>query len=721
MNPVPVSRSFAPLPLPSVSRPKRHSALLRPFLANAAARHDEKHATWFAGGGGSSQGFKQAFGRDVDYALNHDAVALRMHEVNHSGAITWCADAMAASPLELEPDCALGSMWFSPDCTHHSKARGGAPKSERIRGLAWCVIPWAKLRRPRVILFENVEEWWGWGPLFPAGHPREGQADPARKGETRALWCKRMAQAGYTGEFRELVIADYGFETTRKRLFGIFRCDGEPIVWPQITHAPRAKAEKLGRKPYIGAHTFLDFTRDCPSIFMTQAEAKAAGKKIKRPLVAATKRRMFLGVKRHVVGAARPFLVSITHHGSERVYSADDPLRTVTCAHRGEFALGDAELRAAPYLFGCGGRRGQSPALGVEQPAPTMTGKADAWLATPFLTKFRAGSVGGSLEDPLPTVTANHFLKKPGGAVPLGVVAPVIVRTDNTGAKFSGVADPQTPLRTVTGAGGFAVSSAFLTRQFGTAIGRSLDDPHPTVMAEGSGGKSGVVVAALDRAYGGSLPQSVDDPLRTVTGNPHDSLIAAHLTTYYATGIGSDAADPIRTVTGEDRHGLVAAFLEQANTGSIGYGADEPLSTIVGKGCTQRLIQARLQAIGAEPGSRRAQVLEFLWEHAGAPTEDEWANPLATTEARLKFGYVILGDQVWEIADIGMRMLTVRELFCAQTFPRDYIIDRDIKGRPITGTAATLMCGNAVPPKMAALLYACNCNVAAAPEQRVAA
>jgi DNA (cytosine-5)-methyltransferase 1 len=670
-----------PMPLPGREshRPRRHGAYLRQVQGTGEHPDGDLHLTWFAGGGGSTEGAEQA-GVQIDYALNHDAIALRLHEVNHPAAVTWCADAFTASPLELEPGRPIGSMWFSPDCTHHSKARGAAPKSARIRGLAWCVIPWAKIRRPRVIFIENVEEFQDWGPLDD-----DGQSIKARKGETFRLFNKRMAQAGYVGEWRELVTADYsdpelaplGGQTTRKRLFAIFRCDGEPIVWPVRTHAPAHQAKALDFKPYCPAASFLDFAAPCPSIFLTQAEAKALGLKVKRPLVKATLRRIVKGLDRFVISSAQPFLVHLTHQGGDRVHSVGDPLATVTGANRGEIAL------VSPQVV--------------------------------TITHSKGGDRVQPADEPLRTVTTSKRGE-------FALSAPTLLRTDMQSAKFSGVYGPEEPIRTVTSGGGLAMASVFLGRQFGSTVsGRSVEQPLASVMSEGAGGKSSLVAAALDRAFGKSLPQGADEPLRAVTGNPHDSLIAANLITYYGTAVGSDAADPLRTVTGEDRHGLVSTFLEQANTGMVGHSAEETLSTIVGRGTTPRLVEARLQAIGAEPGSRRRQVLQLLWDEFGDPSDAEWADPLGTLDARRKFGLVVVGGEAFEIADIGLRMLSVRELFRAQTFPADYVIDRDIKDRPINTTQATLMCGNAVPPLMAKLLYQGNVPRSAAKETREAA
>lgn len=650
-----------------VDRPRRHAA----YLAKVLGSHDDPRRpldlVWFAGGGGSSQGFRQAMGRDPDYALNHNPTALRMHEVNHPRTTHLFSDAFAASPLELEPGRPIGSMWFSPDCTHHSKARGSAPKSKRIRGLAWCVIPWAKLRRPAVIYLENVEEFVDWGPLYPEGHVLAGRAIPERKGETFRRFVRRLQQCGYVVEWRERRACNSGAPTIRKRFFMVARCDGKPIEWPSDTHAPRALAEARGLKPWRAAHEALDLSIHCPSIFMTQAEARAEGRNIKRPLVKATRRRIARGYERYVAAAAEPFMFPITHHGDSRVYSLHDPLRTVTSAHRGEFAL------AAPTLL------------------RTDMHKSNAGCA------FDARA-------PINTITSAG-----GFAVGAAYLVPRFGERDGQEPRSRSVIEPY-PTVVPDGNGGQLVA-AYLQRQFGSTVsGRSMLEPHPTVMTEGAGGKSGVVAAYLDRAFSRSMPQGAEEPLRTLTGCAHDGLVAAYLTSYYRTGAGSAASDPMRSLTGEDRHALVAAWMEQANTGMVGHAANDPLSTLVGRGTTQRLIEARLQAIGAEPGSRRRQVLDFLWEHFGEPDDTDWADPTGTLQARLRFGLVIVAGEVFEVADIGMRMLTVRELFNAQGFPPDYIIDRDIAGKPISGTAATLMCGNSVSPVEACALYAANSN-----------
>lgn len=597
-------------------------------LTLTAALADQKplDLVWFAGGGGSSEGLREA-GYPPDYALNHNATALWMHQVNHPECTHLVDDAAAILPASLEPGRRVRSFWASPDCTHFSVARGGAPKSPRIRGLAWVVVDWAEQRQPDVIFVENVKEFTTWGPLHPEGHPRAGHPIKDRVGETFQEWLDRLDAAGYAVEYRVLNCADYGAPTTRKRLFVLARCDGQPIVWPERTHAPRREAKRLGLLPYVSAASCIDWNERCPSIFLTQAEAKAEGLNVKRPLVDATQLRIAKGIERYIVGSPEPF------------------------------------------IFGCGGRRGQSPAIPVGEAYPTTTGKADAW-----------------------------------------VCAPTIVPILNAGWAPERVDDAGEPIRTITAAKGgeFAAAAAYVTKFQENSIGTDPRDAMDTVMAGAT--RFGVVAGFLGRQFGRSVGSDAGDPVGAITAavGGKTQLIAANLTAYYATGVGSDVGEPVRTVTGEDRHGLTAAFLEQANTGMVGHDLRDGVSTITGRATQQRLIEVRLSAIGALPGSRRRAVLDFLWRHFGEPTEDQWADPTGTLNARLRFGLVLLDGEVWEIADIGMRMLKPRELFNAQGFRPDYIIDRDPWDRPITTTAATLMVGNSVPPPIARALAAAN-------------
>ncbi|RBP01074.1 C-5 cytosine-specific DNA methylase [Roseiarcus fermentans] len=283
----------------------------------------------FAGGGGASLGIAMALGRAPDIAINHDAEAIAMHAANHPETIHLAANVWQVDPVAATRNRPVGLMWASPDCKHFSKAKGGKPVSRGVRDLAWVVVRWAKQVRPRVILLENVEEFRTWGPLGEDQKP-----DPARRGETFARWIGELRRLGYRVEHRELRACDFGAPTIRKRLFLIARRDGEKIVWPKPTHGdPKSEAVKCGAlAPWRTAAEILDWALPCPSIFLTAAEAKTVG--VKRPLASATMARIAKGVKRYVIDAAEPFVVTINHAGAEfRGQGIGEPFKTVTGAH----------------------------------------------------------------------------------------------------------------------------------------------------------------------------------------------------------------------------------------------------------------------------------------------------------------------------------------------------------------------------------------------------
>ena len=240
----------------------------------------------FAGGGGASTGIEIATGYSVDIAINHDPEAIKMHKANHPGTKHYCEDVWQVNPIEVCAGHPVGLAWFSPDCKHFSKAKGGKPKDKFIRGLAWVACRWAGMVRPRVIMLENVEEFKTWGPLNRGHHPIK-----LKQGKTFEKFVKQLTDLGYDVQFRELVAADYGAPTMRKRFFMIARCDGKPIVWPEPTHAPMGSEQvKAGLlKPYVGAYTQLDFSLPCPSIFDTSEEIKEKyGIRAVRPLAPKT-------------------------------------------------------------------------------------------------------------------------------------------------------------------------------------------------------------------------------------------------------------------------------------------------------------------------------------------------------------------------------------------------------------------------------------------------
>lgn len=279
----------------------------------------------FAGGGGTSVGIEMATGSSPDIAVNHSPAAVRMHAANHPATQHYCEDIwrLRITPSGGRDDPAavcngkpIALAWFSPDCTHFSRSRGGKPKSKAIRGLAWSACRWAALVSPRVIILENVEEFMTWGPLNRRHHPVR-----AKQGATFRKFISQMEGLGYIVEYRTLSAADYGTPTARKRFFLIARRDGKPIIWPEPTHGPAGSPEvKEGKRlPYIGAHTQVDFSLLCPSIFATAESIREKyGIRATRPLVPKTLQRIAKGIEKFVAGNPDPFLVQLTENGKCR-------------------------------------------------------------------------------------------------------------------------------------------------------------------------------------------------------------------------------------------------------------------------------------------------------------------------------------------------------------------------------------------------------------------
>lgn len=326
----------------------------------------------FAGGGGASTGIEMATGYSVDIAINHDPEAIRMHKTNHPNSKHYCESVWDVDPVEVCGGRPVALAWFSPDCKHFSKAKGGKPKDKNIRGLAWVACRWAGMVRPRVIMLENVEEFKTWGPLN-----REHRPIKKKQGITYQKFINQLQELGYEVQTQELVAADYGAPTMRKRFFMIARCDGKPIVWPEPTHGPAdSDAVKAGRlKPYAGAYTQIDFSLPCPSIFDTSEEIKQKyGIRAVRPLAEKTMRRIARGLKKFVIDNPEPFLIQCNHAGERRPQDIREPMPTITGKH----------------------------GYGIVAPVLLVAG---------FLSKFYKTGTGQDLREPLHTVTTSpgHF------------------------------------------------------------------------------------------------------------------------------------------------------------------------------------------------------------------------------------------------------------------------------------------------------------------------
>ncbi|HRO35354.1 DNA cytosine methyltransferase [Thauera sp.] len=383
----------------------------------------------FAGGGGTSSGLEMAFGRPVDVAINHDPVALAMHRANHPNTRHLCESVWDVDPRSIKG--AVGLVWLSPDCKHFSKAKGGAPVEKRIRGLAWVALRWAAIKRPRVIMLENVEEFVTWGPVVrheDGGH----RPCPRRKGREFNAFVNALRRQGYAVDWRELRACDYGAPTIRKRFFMIARRDGLPICWPEPTHGdPRRRDVISGRLlPWRTAAECIDWSLPCPSIFLSKEEGRALG--VRRPLADATLRRVAKGVMRYVVDAAEPFIVGLAN---------------------GEYS-----------------ERAGSRATGIKQPLGTVVaGGGKHALVSAFLAKHYGGVVGYALHgEPLHTVTSSdhHSL----------VTCHLMTNTTgHAGASMSA------PAPTITTGGHHAAVQAFLVKYYGSDQYPRLQEPMHTV------------------------------------------------------------------------------------------------------------------------------------------------------------------------------------------------------------------------------------------------
>lgn len=464
----------------------------------------------FAGGGGASTGIELATGRSVDIAINHDPEAIKMHKANHPSTEHYCEDVWAVDPIKACKGRPVALAWFSPDCKHFSKAKGGKPKSKFIRGLAWVALRWAALVRPRVIMLENVEEFKTWGPLNRSHHPIKKKV-----GTTFEKFVSQLKNLGYEVEFNELVAADYGAPTMRKRFFMIARCDGKPIVWPEHTHAPASSEEvKAGIcKPYVPASECIDFSLPCPSIFDTSEEImEKYGVRAVRPLAEKTMNRIARGIKKFIIDNPEPFIVPI----------------------------------------GYGERKGQEPRLhDINNPLPTIVGSCKHYLCAPALIQY-----------------------------------------------------------------------------------------HSETTKDGVRG------------------QELSDPIMTIDGSNRYGLVTSFLSKFYKTGIGQDFREPLHTVT--------------TSAGHFG------------------------------------EVRAFLIKYYGQGTGQDIKNPLDTVTSNDRFGLVTIQGIDYQIVDIGLRMLEPRELYNAQGFPADYIIDKDFEGKTYSRTEQVKRCGNAVPPPFAEALVKSN-------------
>ena len=540
----------------------------------------------FAGGGGASTGIEMATGRSVDIAINHDYDAIAMHRANHPNTRHYCEDVWQVDPVEACSGNQVGLAWFSPDCTHFSRAKGGKPVDKNIRGLAWVTIRWALKVRPRVIMLENVPEIRTWGPLGADNKPIKERAGETFDGFIKALTAgiphdhpafaemcatleispdsteaaKLEQGLGYNAEYRILRSCDYGAPTTRTRFYLIARCDGKPIVFPPPTHG-----NGKGLKPYHTAAECIDWSIPAQSIFERD-----------KPLAENTLRRIARGIEKFVINNPEPFIVTVNHSGE--------------------------------------GFRGQK----ADEPLGTITAKNGYGVVTPTIMCNNTGNAGAAVDTPLPTVTTGNRNY---------MVAPSLIQYHSE--------------------------------------------------------------TANDEVRG----QELSEPLMTVDTSPRYALSVAHIMKNYGgnyQGAGSGADKPLDTVTAHDHNSLVTAHILTMRNNMDGQPADEPLATITAG------------------GSHHAEVQAFLVKYFSNGTPKPVNSPLDTVTTKDRFALVTIHGEEYIITDIKMRMLQPRELFNAQGFPEDYIIDHDDSGKPYPKSKQTARCGNAVTPPVPAALVRAN-------------
>lgn len=562
----------------------------------------------FAGGGGASTGIEIATGRAVAIAINHDPAAILMHKTNHPYTEHFQASVWDIDPVAVCRGRRVGLAWFSPDCKHFSKAKGAALVDRKIRGLAWITLRWAAKVRPRVIILENVEEFQTWGPV------RKGKPVKKLAGTTFRKFIDQLTELGYTVEYRELIAADYGAPTSRKRFYMVARCDGKPIVWPKPTHS---KTGADGLPKWRSAAEIIDWSLPCLSIFDTKEEIKERyGLKAVRPLAKNTMRRIIRGVDKFTIRSGKPFIVQ---------------------------------------------QKFQNAAQNIEKPLTTVT------------------AVGA------------HELCKP-------LLAPVTV-TNTSNSVGETVGEPMNTVRT-GGGGGQMLVTPFLAECNHSGGGHiaPVGDAHKTITAKHTGG---IVAPALIQYHTEQTEHvrasGLGAPINTVDASNRYGLTCANLVEYYTGGRPLDVQEPMHTVTSHDREAVVAAHVVKFKGDNLGHGADEPMQTVTtsaGEFAVCKAYLAKMRS-GDDLGH---------WPEIRALLNEFCGYALADDDVLL----LEIGGALYYIADIGLRMLSPRELYNAMGFPPDYIIDRDYEGNEYKKSAQVARCGNAVCPPVASALVRAN-------------
>lgn len=450
----------------------------------------------FAGGGGASAGIEAALDQPVDLALNHDEIALAVHRLNHPKTRHLEADIWDVRPRKAVGSRRVGLLWASPDCTHFSIAKGGKPRRQNIRSLAWAVVRWAQDVRPDVILLENVREFRDWGPLDEDGHPIK-----ERLGEIFHRWRRRLEGLGYEVDYRLLDSADFGAPTRRRRLFLVARRDGLPIIWPEPTHGP-------GKLPYRTAAECIDWELPCPSIFER-----------KRPLAKKTLWRIAQGIRRYILEHPDPFLVEMNHSNAPR--DLDRPLGVVT-------TQGNRFNLVTPHLTKF---RADDRTAAVTEPLPTITAGSSR--------TGRPAGAGHALGLTAATLVQVGYGERPGQA-----------------ARVPGL---EKPLGTVVAGGGKHAQVLALLKNYGGVVGQEIKEPASTITAKDHHSLAAATLVKLRGQCAGADPRE-PSPTLTAGGTHVAEVRAFLTAFYGSDGTagkGQDLRSPARTLTAKARLGIV--------------------------------------------------------------------------------------------------------------------------------------------------------------------
>ena len=672
----------------------------------------------FAGGGGASTGIELATGHPVDIAINHNEAAIMMHRRNHPFTEHYIEDIWQVDPKTAVRGRHVRLAWFSPDCKHFSRAKGAALVDKKIRGLAWVVLKWAAAVHPDVIMLENVPEFVTWGPV------RKGKPIKSKAGETYKKWLSQLEALGYVVETRKLCAADYGAPTIRTRFHLIARCDGKPIVWPERTHAPRDSEEVKSGKcfPWRSASEIIDWSVPCPSIFASKAEIKEQyGINAMRPLKDNTLRRIARGLDKFVLKSAEPFIVECNHSGEGHIKDINTPVNTITgkytggvvmpylCQHKFDnapqdsrsplstiTAVGSHEFvtpKMTPYIAECGHNNGKSH--NIKEPLNTVTGKDMFGLSKPVMTPFHMhnhqNASGTDMNEPVNTIT---------GTGQQMVITPKVapyVMSNNTGNAQHGMDEPVPTV--TTGDRNYVVAPSLIqyhTEQNKNEVrGQTVDQPIQTVDAAN---RYGLSAAYLVQYFSGEGHyHSVEKPLATITTMEREGVTSAYLSKFFTGVDGANADEPLPTVTAVDHNALTLAHLAHFKGQDKGQHPSDPLMTITARdGQFAHIRTTVVKWDGQTDLKYWGEVRKLLNTYCGYDIKDDEV-------------LLINIRGIWYfISDIGLRMLTPRELYDAMGFPHDYIIDRDINGDPITRSDQVARCGNAVCPAVAEALVRAN-------------